>query len=85
MPRTTKDVLYSWEEIGRRGSGEDWWELIPACIWWTLWKERNARCFEDKRNNTQEIRMNCLSLLYFWCKQNMVGNIELFVDFIGNL
>ncbi|WMV52346.1 hypothetical protein MTR67_045731, partial [Solanum verrucosum] len=64
---------------------EDWWELIPACIWWSLWKERNGRCFEDKRNNIQKIRMNCLSLLYFWCKQDMMGDIELFDDFIGNL
>ncbi|KAG5614777.1 hypothetical protein H5410_014601 [Solanum commersonii] len=75
----------SWKEIGRRHSTEDWWELIPACIWWTLWKERNARCFEDKSNNIEKIRMNSLSLLYFWCKQDMRGDIEHFVDFIGNL
>ena len=81
-PRTTKDILYNWEEIERRRFGEDWWELIPSCIWWTPQKERNARCFDDK---TQKIRMNCLSLLYFSCKQNMVGDIKLFVDFIGNL
>ncbi|WMV23767.1 hypothetical protein MTR67_017152, partial [Solanum verrucosum] len=70
---------------GRRRSTEDWWELIPACIWWTLWKERNARCFEGKSNNIEKIRMNNLSLLYFWCKQDMRGDIELFVDFIDNL
>jgi len=33
IPKSTKDLLYSWKEIGRRESNEDWWELIPACIW----------------------------------------------------
>lgn len=32
MPRTTKGLLYIREEIGRRGYGEDWWELISAYI-----------------------------------------------------
>lgn len=85
VPKTTKSMMDCWKEIGRRESEEDWWELIPASIWWTLWKERNARGFEDKSNNIQKIRMNCLSLLYFWCKQDMVGDIKLFVDFIGKL
>ncbi|WMV52526.1 hypothetical protein MTR67_045911 [Solanum verrucosum] len=43
IPKTTKGMLNSWKGIGRRESEEDWWEMIPACIWWTLWKERNAR------------------------------------------
>ncbi|WMV54098.1 hypothetical protein MTR67_047483 [Solanum verrucosum] len=38
IPKSTKDLLYSWKEIGRRESNEDWWEVIPACIWWSLWK-----------------------------------------------
>ncbi|WMV53851.1 hypothetical protein MTR67_047236 [Solanum verrucosum] len=48
MPRTTFEVLTHWQGIGKRGSKEDWWKNIPACIWWTLWKERNGRCFEGK-------------------------------------
>lgn len=25
MPRTSFEMLQSWEEVGRRGSQEDWW------------------------------------------------------------
>lgn len=56
-PKNTFDLLRSWEIIGRRNSEEDWWILIPAYIWWTLQKERNARCFEGKVNNIQKIRV----------------------------
>lgn len=54
--------------------------MIPTCIWWTWWKERNARGFEDKFNNMQKIKMNCLCLLYFWCKQDRVGYIFLLIS-----
>ncbi|KAF3652458.1 putative midasin-like isoform X7 [Capsicum annuum] len=83
VPKTTKSMMDCWKEIGRRESEEDWWELIPASIWWTLWKERNARCFEDKSNNIQKIKMNCLSLLYFLCKQDMcrTGDVPKLITF----
>ena len=40
-------------------------------------ERKEGKMLVDKRNNTQKIRMNCLSLLYFWCKQDMVWDIEL--------
>ncbi|KAG5615342.1 hypothetical protein H5410_015166 [Solanum commersonii] len=76
MPSTTKELLNSWKGIGNRGRNEHWWRTIPACIWWTLWKERNLRSFEGQKTNLQKIRMNCISLLFFWCKQNLVGDIR---------
>ncbi|KAG5585519.1 hypothetical protein H5410_045953 [Solanum commersonii] len=83
MPRTTFEVLTHWQGIGKRGSKEDWWKNIPGCIWWTLWKERNGRCFKGKVSNPEEIKMGCLSLLYFWCKQNLVGeSIFSFLDML---
>lgn len=85
MPRTTFEVLIHWQEIGRRGSKEDWWKYIPACIWWTLWRERNERCFEGNASNIQKIKSRCLSLLYFWCKQDIVGEPASLVEFIRQL
>ncbi|KAH0709195.1 hypothetical protein KY284_010622 [Solanum tuberosum] len=86
MPKTTLGLLRQWEGVGRRRrSKEDWWKCIPACIWWTLWKERNERSHDGKLNNTQKIKMNSLSLLYFWCKQDLVGEVDSLVDFKAQL
>ncbi|KAG5567895.1 hypothetical protein H5410_065090 [Solanum commersonii] len=52
------------------------WRIVPACIWWTIWKERNQRCFEGKQNNIQKIKANCLGLYYFWCKQVVIEDVE---------
>ncbi|WMV54585.1 hypothetical protein MTR67_047970 [Solanum verrucosum] len=84
MPKSTMELLNCWKGISSRGSKENWWMTIPACIWWTLWKERNTRCFEGKSSNIQKIQSQSLSLLYFWCKQEL-GDIVALVDFIGNL
>ncbi|KAG5568490.1 hypothetical protein H5410_064498 [Solanum commersonii] len=54
-PKLTENwVLTHWQGIGKRGSKEDWWKNIPGCIWWTLWKERNGRCFEGKHLTQQD-------------------------------
>ncbi|WMV46720.1 hypothetical protein MTR67_040105 [Solanum verrucosum] len=52
------------------------WRIVPACMWWTIRKERNQRCFEGKHNNIQKIKTNCLGLYYFWCKQVVIGDAE---------
>ena len=85
MPKTSFGMLESWEGVGRRGSQEDWWRSIPACVWWTLWKERNERCHDGKASCFQKIKMKSISLLYFWCKHDIVGEIDSLVDFIGQL
>ncbi|WMV54063.1 hypothetical protein MTR67_047448 [Solanum verrucosum] len=48
MPSKITHFLYSWEDAGIGVVGSDGWRIVPACIWWTIWKERNSRCFEDK-------------------------------------
>lgn len=54
MSRTTLELLKSWNRVGRRGSSEDWRKSIPACIWWTLWKERNRRCCEGSEQYSED-------------------------------
>ncbi|WMV22021.1 hypothetical protein MTR67_015406 [Solanum verrucosum] len=42
------------------------WGLIPAHIWWTIWKERNCGCFENKSSTIWKIKLSGV-LLFFWC------------------
>ncbi|WMV14448.1 hypothetical protein MTR67_007833 [Solanum verrucosum] len=75
-PRSIIEVLQCWNRDGNAGKNEKRWRIVPACIWWTIWKERNQRCFEGKQNNIQKIKTNCLGLYYFWCKQVVIGDTE---------
>ena len=40
------DLLFGrWNWLGKQGS--DIWNLVPLCLMWTVWKERNRRTFEN--------------------------------------
>jgi hypothetical protein len=40
--------------------------MVPICILWCVWKERNTRCFEDLENSMENIVASFLHLLYLW-------------------
>ncbi|WMV09108.1 hypothetical protein MTR67_002493 [Solanum verrucosum] len=69
MPEHTADLLSCWIRRGGSKSQKAWWRIIPHCIWWTVWKERNSRNFEDRSNYIQKVRWDCIASFYFWCKE----------------
>ena len=66
MPSKIDEILFGWEEAEVGATTEERWRMIPACIWWTIWSERNDRCFEN-RDNLQEVKVNvfCCSVLVY--------------------
>jgi len=67
MPEHTSDLLSCWIRRGGSKSQKRWWKLIPSCVWWSVWKERNGRCFEDRSNSIHKVKWNCIVSLLFWC------------------
>jgi hypothetical protein len=39
------------------------WKMIPLCLMWCLWSERNARCFDNSSRTLEEL--NSFFLHYF--------------------
>ncbi|KAG5574498.1 hypothetical protein H5410_054632 [Solanum commersonii] len=60
MPEHTSDLLSCWISRGGSKSQKRWWKLIPSCVWWSIWKERNGRCFEDRSNSIHKVKWNCI-------------------------
>ena len=67
MPSKIDETLFDWEMAGVGATNRERWRMIPASIWWTIWRERNERCFENKNNNLQEVKLKCILLFCFWC------------------
>ncbi len=42
------------------------WRLIPHCVIWCLWRERNARHFEDHKRTILELKLFFFQTLYDW-------------------
>ena len=75
-PGSIKGILSSWNRDGNASDKEKRWKLVPACIWWTIWNERNNRSSENWQNSLQKIKMDCLALFNFWCKQDILTRTE---------
>ncbi|WMV47091.1 hypothetical protein MTR67_040476 [Solanum verrucosum] len=68
MPGNIKEALACWNRDGNQSGHRKRWKIVPACIWWTIWLERNQRCFENKSCSMVKMKLKCLALFYFWCK-----------------
>ena len=65
MPRRVSDVLKCWNSDTNPSNKKERWKIVPACIWWTVWGERNKVCFEDKAISIQKLKLKCLGLFFF--------------------
>jgi hypothetical protein len=77
------DLLACWK--GQRGNKVvmEVWRMAPLCLIWTIWKERNARCFEDTELTMAEFSNRFLKLLFQWAgvlNIPQVSNMQQFVE-----
>ncbi|WMV57703.1 hypothetical protein MTR67_051088, partial [Solanum verrucosum] len=85
MPEHTADLLSCWIRRGGSKRQKTWWNLIPHCIWWIVWKERNSRNFEDISNSIHKVKWNCIVSLYFWCKEIGLEDSDQLLELLGSL
>ena len=44
----------------------DLWMVVPHCLLWYIWKERNSRCFEDIERSMPDIKLLFFKTLLVW-------------------
>ena len=54
MLQRVLDLLFGWRNwFGKLHSNI--WNLVPLCLMWTLWRERNSRTFEEKSSTPDQL------------------------------
>jgi hypothetical protein len=81
MPRRVVDLFACWWKVGRSRSAAAW-KMVPICILWCVWKERNLRCFKDLKNSMENIVASFLHMLYLWTKAFLSPVSISFSDFL---
>ena len=65
MPGSVAGLLSSWHQwLGKHNS--EIWNLVPGCLMWIVWLERNRRSFEDKEKTLEELKILCQLSLMKW-------------------
>ena len=61
------DLLFGWRNwFGKHDLGV--WNLVPSCLMWTLWTERNRRTFEDKTSSMDQLKGAFVNSLFDWAR-----------------
>jgi hypothetical protein len=59
------DLFAYWWKSGRPMSAAIW-KMVPICIIYCVWKERNLRCFKDLNSSIEDILASFFHTLYLW-------------------
>jgi hypothetical protein len=58
------------------------WRMAPLCLMWTIWRERNARYFEDKDMITAELSNRFLKLFFLWAGALNIPQVSTMHQFV---
>lgn len=85
MPHTVRDAYTSWSSRRFEKSIRNIWIMVPACIFWCIWTERNRRCFVGISTPVCSLKASCLVNLYSWANLLPVNNSDVLFDFVSSL
>jgi mannosylglycoprotein endo-beta-mannosidase len=83
MPASVVGVLQSWKKKFKDPLAKAIWKMIPSCLWWCLWRERNTRCFQNCANSSAHLQDNFLFSLYCWVNAVLGQSFVDYFDFVS--
>ena len=60
-----------------------WWKMVPICLFWTIWREKNNRNFEDLERSLEDILSSFLHTLYLWTAAYLSLLLISYADFLA--
>ncbi|KAL5732115.1 hypothetical protein ACHQM5_004769 [Ranunculus cassubicifolius] len=61
-----REFVFQWGSEKFSKAGNLYWKLICHAILWTLWVERNNRCFEEKKETEDRLISKVKDLVWNW-------------------
>jgi hypothetical protein len=70
------------ESGGGRDLSRVIWKMTLLCVIWCIWRERNARIFEDKECSMDGVRKNMIAMLHVWMMAHYHNEIPTIEEFL---
>ena len=83
-PRSVVDLLLGWRNwFGKHHSSI--WNLVPSYLMWSVWRERNARTFENTCRSADQLQEIFVNSLYDWSRVWGLTTANTVAEFIVSL
>lgn len=67
LPGRVMNLLFAWRNcFGKHFSSV--WNLVPSCLMWTVWRERNQCTFEDLESSESQFLETFVTSLFDWSR-----------------
>ena len=66
MPQKVIELFESWQGKFGRHRHIELWRIVPNCLLWCIWREKNTRSFEGCERSMLEIESSFLHTLLDW-------------------
>jgi hypothetical protein len=82
MPRTVREMTACWSGALGKHRLAVIWRMIPHCLTWCLWRERNLRTFEGLEMNFPDLKLLFFRILFDWIHVLGIFSFSSFQDFL---
>ena len=86
LPNSIKETILGWNGTFVGKKRKKAWNAAPLCLFWTLWKKRNRRIFEDTELADQAILRSFLYMFSDWVRIHVdctSWSVFYFIDWLG--
>ena len=84
MPQFVVGLLACWQgRLGRHRNGHIWL-IVPHCLIWCLWRERNSRCFENNERCIPNLKLFFFRTVLDWLATLRNQSFSSFLDFLDS-
>jgi|UniRef100_A0A2N9JBP0 hypothetical protein len=84
FPDNITNLLYGWYNcFGKTNSSV--WNLVPLCLMWIVWRERNGLIFEDKDHSKTKLIELFFGTLFDWARVWGFTSAVSLADFVASL
>ena len=84
MSGFVENLVYCWS-YWRGKFNSDIWNMVPACLMWIVWTERNQRSFEDTEKSLVQLQTLCQKTLFNWSRCWGFSDCSTILKFISSL
>ncbi|RVX08739.1 putative ribonuclease H protein [Vitis vinifera] len=83
FPNSVRNLLLEWKIKGLEKKRSVVWKMVPICLFWCIWGERNRRMFQEEEKSDMSLKNLFLRALLEWSQQVMDVDFLSFMNLLG--